>query len=50
VTGTPPATGPPGSTGPVQTAADPFAKCRRALTKVKRKRCVKKVRQRLANL
>jgi trypsin len=30
--------------------ADPFAKCRRVLVKVKRKRCVKKVRRRLAAL
>jgi hypothetical protein len=37
----------PGSTGPATTSKDPFAKCRRVLSKVKRKRCVKKIRRRL---
>jgi trypsin len=46
-TDTPPATLPIGSTGPVPQLTDPFAKCRRVLTKIKRKRCVKKVRKRL---
>jgi trypsin len=46
----PPESGPPASTGPVQRAANPFAKCKRALTKVKRKRCTKRVRERLRSL
>jgi trypsin len=39
--------GVPGATGPVKASSDPFAKCRRVLSKVKRKRCVKKIRRRL---
>jgi secreted trypsin-like serine protease len=41
-----PAGGSPGSTGAQPKSTDPFAKCRRARTKAKRKRCVKRVRSR----
>jgi trypsin len=47
-TETPPMSG--GSTEPVTKSVDPFAKCKRARTVPKRKRCVKKVRRKLGSL
>jgi trypsin len=49
-TGGPPAVGEPGSTGPIAKSANPFAKCKRARTLSKRKRCVKKTRRKLESL
>jgi secreted trypsin-like serine protease len=48
--GEPPAGGEPGSTGPIAKSANPFAKCKRARTLSKRKRCVKKTRRKLGLL
>jgi trypsin len=49
-TGGSPASGVPGSTGPITKSAGPFAKCKRARTLSKRKRCVMKVRRKLESL